>query len=130
MSSPSVETLGTRQVLLMDSITQIDARARGHVVVSGSHGGRSSASFAVGRGAAICFMNDAGVGKDEAGIVGLQILQDDGVPAAAYDYRSARIGDAADAWENGVLSFVNAAAAGLGFAAGERLRDAVRRVFG
>lgn len=130
MSFTPVETLGTRHVLLMDSIAHIDDTARGHIVVSGSHGGRSSAGFAVGRGAAICFMNDAGVGKDEAGIVGLQILQDDGVAAAAYDYRSARIGDAADAWENGVLSFVNAAAAALGFAVGDRLRDAVRRIYG
>ncbi|MGD9943235.1 MAG: hypothetical protein AB7L76_22335 [Burkholderiaceae bacterium] len=130
MSWITVEMLGRRRVLLMDSIAHIDDRARDHIVVSGSHGGRSSAGFALGRGAAICFMNDAGVGKDEAGIVGLQMLQDDGVPAAAYDYRSARIGDAADAWENGMLSFVNAAAAQLGFAAGQPLREAVRRIFG
>jgi hypothetical protein len=46
------------------------------------------------------------------------------------DHRSARLGDARDAWRDGVLSHVNAAAEGLGLAPGERLRAAVARACG
>lgn len=123
----AVATLGSRRVLLLDSITWLDDGDAGHIVVSGSHGGRSAGEYAVQRSLALCCLNDAGVGKDRAGIVALDMLEARGTPALAYGHMSARIGDARDAWEHGVVTHANARARALGFAPGQRLRDAITR---
>lgn len=113
------------RVLLMDTITEVGPGDAGEVVVSGSHGGTSSASFALAAPLHLAVFNDAGVGKDEAGIAALAMLQAVGRAAATVAHSSARIGDARDAWAHGVVSHVNAAAAALGLAPGQRLRDAL-----
>jgi hypothetical protein len=125
-----VATLGSRAVVLMDSISFVSEADADRIIVAGSHGGRSSGEFAVAHRLAACFLNDAGVGKDKAGIAALAMLDALARPGATYDSNSARIGDAQDAWDNGVISFVNRAAAALGFAAGEPVQAAIRRVFG
>jgi hypothetical protein len=119
--------LGGRRVVLLDSITWLAEDDAGHIVVSGSHGGRSAGEYAVRWPLALCCLNDAGVGKDRAGIVALDMLESRGTPAVAYGHVSARIGDARDAWENGVVTHVNAHARALGFAPGQALRDAITR---
>jgi hypothetical protein len=119
--------LGGRRVVLLDSITWLAEDDAGHIVVSGSHGGRSAGEYAVRWPLALCCLNDAGVGKDRAGIVALDMLESRGTPAVAYGHVSARIGDARDAWENGVVTHVNAQARALGFAPGQALRDAITR---
>lgn len=110
------------RVVVMDSITQLAAQDAGSLVVSGSHGGSSSAEFALAHPVLAVFFNDAGIGKDEAGIAALSILQARGIAAGVVAHDSARIGDARDAWEHGVLSRVNDAATRLGLAAGVPLR--------
>ena len=116
------------RIVLVDSITRLTADDAGAIVVSGSHGGTSAAEFALAVRLAAVFFNDAGIGKDEAGVAGLRILQEHGVAAGTVSHLSARIGDAEDAWEHGVVSRLNDAAAGLGIAPGERLRDALARL--
>ena len=123
-----VATLGTRRVLLLDSITWLDGDDAGHIVVSGSHGGRSAGDYAILFPLALCCLNDAGVGKDRAGIVALDMLEARGTPAVAYGHTSARIGEARDAWENGIVTHANAPARALGFAPGQALRDAITRL--
>lgn len=118
----------SRDLLLLDTITAIDGSCAGAVIVSGSHGGVSSSGFverAEARPHAV-FFNDAGVGKDRAGIVALERLGALGVACAAYSHDSARIGDAGDGCENGVVTHVNAGARRAGVRAGARVRDAVR----
>lgn len=116
------------RVIVMDSITQVDADDAGAIVVSGSHGGTSSGEFALAVPLAAAFFNDAGVGKDRAGIAALEMLQERGVAAGAVAHDSARIGDATDAWANGVISHVNDAARALGLVPGARLGEALRRL--
>ena len=116
------------RIVLVDSITKLAADDAGAVVVSGSHGGTSAAEFALAVRLAAVFFNDAGIGKDEAGVAGLRILQERGVAAGTVSHLSARIGEAEDAWEHGVVSRLNDAAAALGIAPGERLRDALTRL--
>jgi len=116
---------GARKAILMDSISYIDAADAGQVLVCASHGGASSAAYARRHAPAAVFFNDAGVGKDRAGIASLELLE---VPAAAVSHLSARIGDAEDMWQHGVLSHVNAPAAERGLEAGQRLQDAVARL--
>lgn len=115
-------------VLLMDSITLVTPDDAGAVVVSGSHGGSSSAEFALEVPLALVIFNDAGVGKDGAGIAALDHLQRHGVPAGTVAHTSARIGDAQDSWDGGILSHVNAAAGALGLAPGLALQAALRRL--
>lgn len=116
------------RIVLVDSITKITADDAGAAVVSGSHGGSSAAEFALAVPLTAVFFNDAGIGKDEAGVVGLRLLQRHGLAAGTVSHTSARIGDAQDAWEHGIVSRVNEAAAALGFAPGQRLKDALTRL--
>jgi hypothetical protein len=109
---------GSDRVIVVDSATQVDASARGRVVVCGSHGGRYAATCAAAWGLRGVVLNDAGVGLDRAGVAGLDLLDGLGIPGAAVAHESARIGDGRDTWERGVLSHVNAAAAALGCRAG------------
>jgi hypothetical protein len=114
---------GNRKVVAMDSISYVDDGDAGHIVISASHGGASSAEYANRQKLAAVFFNDAGVGKDGAGIAALALLK---VPAGTVSHLSARIGDVGDTWENGVLSHVNEAARAGGLKAGARLQDAVK----
>lgn len=116
------------RVLILDTITKLTPGDAGAYVVSGSHGGLVAAGFAVDVKPAAVFFNDAGVGKDDAGIAGLALLQQCGIAAGAVAHTSARIGDSADTWENGVITQVNPLAAALGFKPGQRLRDELTRL--
>jgi len=120
---------GGKRVLLLDSITWIRSEDAGQIVITGSHGGRSAGEYAITIALALCCFNDAGVGKERAGIVALDMLQRRGVPCLAYSHNSARVGDARDAWRNGIISHVNASAATLGFTLGEILQPAIVRTF-
>jgi hypothetical protein len=114
-------------VLLADSITLLTVDDAGVWAVSGSHGGSSSASFALEQPLALAVFNDAGIGKDDAGVLGLAMLQARGCAAATVAHTSARIGDALDSWQHGVISRVNAQAEALGLRVGEPLQAAVVR---
>jgi hypothetical protein len=111
-------------VLTADSITRIGAEAAGAVVVNGSHGGIYAAYLAAKLGVAAAIFNDAGVGRDGAGIAGLDYLAALGVPAAAIGHDSARIGDGPDMIARGILTHANSPATALGCRAGMRCRDA------
>ena len=103
-------------ISLLDSIALIDSSHAGTIVVTGSHGGRSAAGFVVdvSKKPLAVFFNDAGGGKDDAGKVGLGMLQAIGVPAACYSHMSARIGDAQDGLDNGILTDMNDLAKKIG----------------
>lgn len=116
------------RIVAAESVTQLGAEVRGAVLVAGSHGGTIAACLAASAGARAAILNDAGVGKDAAGIAGLAYLEAIGTAAAAVAHTSARIGDGADALERGVVSHANALAASLGVVAGMRCRDAAERL--
>ena len=50
-------------LLTADSVTELDARHRGAVLVAGSHGGRIAACYASRAGVHAVILNDAGIGK-------------------------------------------------------------------
>lgn len=95
---------------------------RGNVLVSGSYGGEYNAFHAAKRPLRGVILNDAGGGKDGAGISGLAYLDRIGLPAAAADAQTCHIGDGDDMLAQGTISFVNAAAARLGCSAGQSVR--------
>jgi len=113
-------------LLVIDSVTKLDERSHGRVVVSGSHGGLYPAWLAAHAGARAAILHDAGVGRHSAGVAGVLWLAGRGIAACAVDYRSARIGDAADVLENGIVSTVNEAAAVRGCLPGHTARQAAQ----
>lgn len=115
-------------ILVLDSATQLDANARGAVVVCGSHGGLYAAWLAANARVRAVMLNDAGIGKHSAGVAGVAWLGGLGIAACAVDYRSARIGDAADMLESGTVSMVNDVAAELGCLPGQPCRQVARRL--
>jgi len=113
-------------IVLRNSVTSTVPEDAGSVLVTGSHGGVYAANLAARAGARAAIFNDAGQGKDRAGIAGLDSLQDLGMAAGAVAHNSARIGDAGDAWARGRLSAVNDLAAALGCAIGQACAEAAR----
>ncbi len=111
-------------IQVVDSATQLDASARGRVVVCGSHGALYAAWLAAKAGVRALIVNDAGIGRHSSGIAGVAWLGGLGIPACAVDYRSARIADGADMMDSGVISMANDLAASLGCLPGHSCSDA------
>ena len=111
------------QIDILDSITKLTDAHRGRVIVAASHGAEYAAYLGAKGGARAIILNDAGVGKDDAGISGLPYLDALGIAAATVGYRSARIGDGADMAARGSISHVNETAATLGCASGQSCTD-------
>lgn len=112
--------------IVVDSVTKLGSEAAGRVVVGASHGGIFAAWIAAAAHVRAVILNDAGIGRDGAGVAGLAYLDRLGIAAAAVDHDSARIGDGADHMARGILSRVNATAAALGIAAGQPAAEAAR----
>lgn len=101
-------------IVLADTITKLPAEAAEAVVVSGSHGGVYPAACALQARVRAVILNDAGVGRDKAGIGCIDFCMSHGVAAATVDTMSCRIGDAADMLHRGVISHVNPLALTVG----------------
>jgi len=113
-----------RAIVTAESVTELGAEVRGAVLVAGSHGGRIAGYYAAKAGAHAVILNDAGVGKDAAGVAALGELEAIGMAAATAAHSSARIGDGADMLARGCISHVNAIAVRCGVAPGMPVRDA------
>lgn len=118
------------RVLRAASITKLPADARGAVGVSGSHGGLYPGYLAAKAGLRAVILNDAGVGKDAAGIGALAYCEALGMAAAAVSHLSCRIGDADDMMARGVISHANRTAAGQGVGEGMPCDAAAERLTG
>jgi len=99
---------------IVDSITELRPIDAGCLAVSGSHGGMSSARYALAARPLLSVFNDAGVGLDDAGIKALPWLQEHGLAACAVAHASARIGEADSTLATGVVSHANPLAQALG----------------
>lgn len=115
-------------LVIVDSVTELTEVQCNGVVIAGSHGGALSGLLAARAGARGVILNDAGVGKERAGIGSLEYLGSLGVPAAVVSHLSARIGDGRDVAKRGAISYVNRAAAALGCRPGQRAIDCARRL--
>jgi hypothetical protein len=104
------------------------AEARDAVLISGSYGGTYNAWHALRKGARAVILNDAGVGKNGAGIAGLAWLDGLGVPGATADCMSCHIGDGEHMLAHGRISRVNAAALALGCVVGEPVANCAAKL--
>ena len=121
---PHLIAAGPPRAVALDSASMVDDRFVGFVVVTGSHGG-ATGGRAVRAAVAAAFFNDAGAGKDNAGISRLPMLDEMGIPGATAGCETARIGDGWDTYESGILSHVNATARARGVQPGMTVREAV-----
>lgn len=100
--------------VLAPTITVLPPDMRGAVLICGSHGGAYPGHLAALAGVRAVIFNDAGIGRDEAGVASLGLLQGFAIAAATVSHASCRIGDADDMLLRGVVSRCNAAAAACG----------------
>jgi hypothetical protein len=112
-------------IVVLDSVTHFEAKHKGAVSYCGSHAGIYAAYYAASKGIAAIILNDAGIGRERAGVAGLALLEGLGVPGAAISHMSARIGEGKDGVERGILTTVNGPAAALGLKPGQSCREAL-----
>jgi hypothetical protein len=119
---------GRGRVVIVDSISFVgDETGPGDVIVCASHGGFSAGEYVLKNPPPkAVILNDAGLGKDNAGIIALGMLGEKGIAAATVSHNSARIGDSRDTWENGVISHVNSVAASSNISVGMTVKEVCR----
>ena len=116
---------------LIDSITETTPADAGCVAVSGSHGGISSARYALAARPLLSVFNDAGVGRDAAGLAALPFLESHGLAACTVSHASACIGESRSTLEHGIISHANPLALALGVRPGQtcaELTENLRRL--
>jgi hypothetical protein len=105
-------------VLCMDSAVLVVPEDRGQVIAAGSHGALNSGRTMAPIRPKLVIFNDAGPGIDRGGVLGVDLLDGEGIAAAAVATLSARIGDGRSILQDGILSTVNRAAERLGLHVG------------
>lgn len=113
-----IKQSGDRKVIIADSVTAAKDKDCGDVLVCGSHCGANVGQIAAASSIGALIGNDAGMGKNNAGIAGLAVCDDHGIPAAAVASMSAVIGSGVSTYEEGRVSAVNFLAARLGVSEG------------
>lgn len=116
------------KVFSIDTITKLKDEHIGNVVIAGSHGGVYAGHCAAEGRVRAVILNDAGVGRERAGIGSLAYLDALGIAAATADSHSCRIGNAQDMTRFGVISFVNPTAQALGCAPGQPVAQCAERM--
>ncbi len=114
---------GGVRIWVSDSIAFAGPAQSGDFLVTGSHGGVSAGEYATSFGVAVVVCNDAGIGKNRAGVAGLAAVSADGIAGIGVSHDTARIGDGTDGWEHGIVSYVNEVAQRLGIRVGAPLRE-------
>ncbi len=115
-------------ILICDSVTHVDTRQSIYpIIVTGSHGGFAAAAFAIQKNVKGAIFNDAGIGKNQAGIAGLKLLDQYGIMSACVDTFTACIGIGTETME-GIISHTNFLADGAGVRPGQKTGEAARRM--
>lgn len=119
---------GGRPIVLLDSASLVAPQDVGAIVVTASHGGLLGGrpESAIKQAVFAALYNDAGLGRDNAGISRLAVLDARGIAGVTVAAHSARIGQARSAWQSGVLSHANARARQLGSRAGQSVQEWAR----
>ena len=118
-----------RAVIVTDSIVFATRADRDrNVLVTAGHTGRSAAAFLLEAAPWGFICSDGGRSKNDSGIAGLAITGAQGLPGASVDANTARIGDAFDGYECGLISACNEPARAQGLTEGMTVREAAHRL--
>lgn len=117
-------------VVLLDSLGDIKADNTSPILVCGSHCGGNSelANHISNCNVKAVFLNNAGIGKNQAGIRGLAHYEAANVLACAVDRNSAEIGIARDTFDSGIISHSNAKAIAAGINIGDTVQQALAKL--
>ena len=125
MQRKVVGQVAGKDIVVMDSVSFVRPRDHGQVVIAGSNGGHASAVVVLGAQLAFIALNDAGFGRDNAGVCGLSEVDERNIPGVGISHDSAEISNGLDMWDAGIVSFVNETARAVGVTVGMTLRRAV-----
>ena len=123
-----IKQSGNRKIVVADSAAAMDESTKGDIFVDGSHCGINVGEMTLHSGVGAMIGNDAGMGKNDAGIAALKMCDEQGVPAAAVAAMSAKIGSGMSTYEQGQISVVNEAAKKLGVSAGMSAKEAADKL--
>lgn len=117
-------------VVLLDSLGDLKPDNTSPILVCGSHcgGNRDLAKHVKNCDVNAVFLNNAGVGKNQAGIRGLTHYEAEDILACAVDNYSAEIGIAQDTWESGIVSHTSSQAEAVGINIGDSVKEAVAKI--
>ena len=76
--------------VILDSVTHLTPAHHGCVAHCASHAGIYAAYHAAKMGVGAVILNDAGIGRERAGVAGLDLLDEFNVPGAAVSSWTAR----------------------------------------
>ena len=107
------------------SINKLGTSAEGCLAVSGSHGGLSSARYALAARPLLNIFNDTNVGKDKAHLTALDFLQSRSLAACTASHDNARISDAQSTMGGCIVSHLNGLASTLGLRIGQQRQQVV-----
>jgi uncharacterized protein YunC (DUF1805 family) len=114
-----------RQVVCTDSIAfGLPEDHDRNVLCTAGHTGRSAVPYLrkVHPWGFIC--SDGGGGRDDSGMAGIYIVEEDGLAGATVDARTARMGDGLSTWTDGTISAANVHARRRGVEVGMPAREA------
>lgn len=120
--------IGGINITVTNSITFLNENNAGDIVVCGSHGGVSAGHYAQKHQLKAVFFNDAGIGKNNAGIKSLESLSNAGILACTVDCMSAEIFNGQDMLENGIISVCNQLAKSKGINEKMTVKEAVKLI--
>ncbi len=115
-------------ITITDSITFLSANNSGDIVVCGSHGGVSAGHYAQKHNVKAVFFNDAGIGKNNAGIKSLEYLNDIGILACTVNCMSAEIFNGQDVLTNGIISVCNQLAKARNITKGMMVKESIKYI--
>lgn len=113
-------------ITVTDSITFLNDSNSGDIVVCGSHGGMSAGDYAQKNHVKAVFFNDAGIGKNNAGVKSLESLNEEGILACTVDCMSAEIFNGQDALDNGIISVCNQLAKARNITENMTVKEAIK----
>ena len=122
-----IKQSGRRKIVVADSVTAANEKNRGDILVCGSHCGANVGQIAVAGKIGAMIGNDAGMGKNNAGVSGFSICDAHSIPVAAVASMSAMIGSGISTYEEGRVSAVNVEAARLGVSEGMSAKKAAAK---
>jgi len=116
-------------VILLDSLGDLQPDNASPILVCASHCGDNGAFARKLKNCRVkaVFLNNAGIGKNQAGISGLPHYAAEGILACAVDHNSAEIGVARDTWVSGIISHTNTLANEAGIKPGDSVQEAVAK---
>ncbi len=123
-----VRESGKARLIIVDTTSDVHEGNANDVIMSGSHSGQNCGEHLSHNNIKGTIGNDAGIGKNDAGIAGMKILEEHGIPAAAVASLSAKIGNGTSTYEQGKISAANELARKLGITAGMTASEAADRM--